>query len=161
MEPLSVEEYEKLAIEIYQHCDPTYMVVVNGCFDMMHAGHISLLKKAKSLGRRDPILIVGINSDESIRSLKGESRPIISQEERLFCIRELKCVDMAFIFDSVDFAPYLAVTPKCKFVKGGDYDCITEAESLALARNTGVWNTIDSDFATTTSGLVKKIQSFS
>lgn len=72
------------------------LVFTNGCFDIFHAGHLRLLKYAKSLGG---ILIVGINSDDSIKRIKGDDRPIISQNDRLNLLKELRCVDHVEIFD--------------------------------------------------------------
>lgn len=75
------------------------IVWVNGCFDVLHIGHIKLLKYAKSLGS---FLIVGIDSDDRIKKKKGENRPINPQLNRFEMITALKCVDTAVIFDSDD-----------------------------------------------------------
>ena len=77
------------------------MVVVftNGCFDILHRGHLEVLKFAKSLGDK---LIVGINSDKTIKMLKGEDRPINSQEDRKAILESLRFVDEVVIFDDVE-----------------------------------------------------------
>ena len=72
------------------------VVWTNGCFDLLHAGHIRTLQAAKGFGDR---LIVGINSDASIRRLKGPQRPLIPQEERAEIIAALACVDAVLVFD--------------------------------------------------------------
>lgn len=72
------------------------LVFSNGCFDILHAGHVDYLSKARETG---DALIVALNSDISVRSIKGEKRPIVPQEERAFIIANLKCVDFVTFFD--------------------------------------------------------------
>ncbi|MCX6149218.1 MAG: D-glycero-beta-D-manno-heptose 1-phosphate adenylyltransferase [Ignavibacteriales bacterium] len=72
------------------------VVFTNGCFDILHAGHVDYLNKAKTLG---DILIVGINSDSSMKIIKGDKRPIICQEERAILVSNLKAVDYVTFFD--------------------------------------------------------------
>lgn len=72
------------------------VVFTNGVFDLIHAGHVDYLTKAKALG---DILIVGMNTDESVRRIKGDKRPILNQEERAFIISSLKPVDYVIFFD--------------------------------------------------------------
>lgn len=93
-------------------------VFTNGCFDILHRGHIEYLQQSKKLGNK---LIVGINSDESVRKLKGPSRPINNQEDRATALSALSCVDAVFVFD--EDTPYdLIRTIKPDIItKGGDY----------------------------------------
>ena len=94
------------------------IVFTNGCFDLLHAGHINYLETAKNFG---DILILGLNSDRSITSLKGESRPINLQEDRAYILAALKVVDYVVIFD--EDTPYeliKSIQPHI-LVKGGDY----------------------------------------
>lgn len=96
----------------------TKTIFTNGCFDILHKGHIEYLKKSKSLGAK---LIVGLNSDSSIKKLKGNDRPFISQEDRKAVLESLDCVDEVIIFD--DETPYELIK-KIKpdiITKGGDY----------------------------------------
>jgi D-beta-D-heptose 7-phosphate kinase/D-beta-D-heptose 1-phosphate adenosyltransferase len=93
-------------------------VFTNGCFDILHKGHIDYLKKSKTLGAK---LIVGLNSDQSVKRLKGQSRPINNQEDRKAVLESLDCVDEVIIFD--DDTPYDLIN-KIKpsiITKGGDY----------------------------------------
>ena len=93
-------------------------VFTNGCFDILHAGHIDYLEKSRALGNK---LIVGINSDESVRKLKGLSRPINNQEDRKKMLEALRCVDEVIIFD--EDSPYELIgrlRPNI-LTKGGDY----------------------------------------
>lgn len=71
-------------------------VFTNGCFDILHSGHIRLLRYAKSLG---DTLIVGVNSDESVRRIKGENRPINKLKDRVDLLKELRCVDTVILFE--------------------------------------------------------------
>lgn len=94
------------------------IVFTNGCFDILHRGHVTYLSRAKSLG---DVLVVGVNSDESIRRLKGSGRPINSLEDRVQVLAGLSCVDLLIPFD--DDTPHeliRAIRPNV-FVKGGDY----------------------------------------
>ena len=96
------------------------MVVVftNGCFDILHAGHIEYLEKSKALGSK---LIVGLNSDNSVRKLKGSTRPINNQEDRKKMLEALRCVDEVIIFE--EDTPYQLISrlrPNI-LTKGGDY----------------------------------------
>ena len=92
-------------------------VFTNGCFDVLHRGHFELLKYCKSLG----YVIVGLNSDTSVRELKGPSRPVFSQEDRIFMLLSCKYVDEVHIFD--EDTPYNLIkqTKPDIIVKGGDY----------------------------------------
>lgn len=72
------------------------VVFTNGCFDILHAGHVDYLNKAKKLG---DVLIVGLNSDLSIKKIKGENRPIINENERAYVLANLKAVDYIILFD--------------------------------------------------------------
>ena len=95
------------------------IVFTNGCFDIVHIGHITLLKKAKSLG---DVLIVGLNSDVSVRKLKGKERPIVCQKDRAKVLDSIKYVDYVVVFD--ELTPYRVITeikPDI-LVKGKDYE---------------------------------------
>jgi len=94
------------------------VVFTNGCFDILHVGHVKYLEEAKSYG---DVLILGLNSDASVRRLKGETRPVNTQEDRAYILAALEAVDYVVIFD--DETPYeliKAVQPHI-LVKGGDY----------------------------------------
>ena len=109
-------EIAKLSQELKQKGKK--IVFTNGCFDLLHAGHISYLETAKNFG---DILILGLNSDRSITSLKGESRPINFQEDRAYILAALEVVDYVVIFD--EDTPYeliKSIQPHI-LVKGGDY----------------------------------------
>lgn len=94
------------------------IVFTNGCFDLLHVGHMYLLREAKKLG---DVLIVGLNSDASVRKLKGESRPIVPQQDRAEAIAALESVDYLVIFDEPDPLELLKAIRPDALVKGDDY----------------------------------------
>jgi len=93
------------------------VVLTNGCFDLLHVGHLRYLQAARRLGR----LVVGLNSDASVRRLKGESRPIVAADERAVLLAGLRCVDLVTIFDESDAAALLDALRPDVYVKGSDY----------------------------------------
>lgn len=95
------------------------IVFTNGCFDLIHSGHIELLEKARSLGTK---LIVGINSDVSASKIKGKMRPIISQNERAAILRGLRSVDEVRVFDELTPESLIKEIEPDVLVKGGDWD---------------------------------------
>ena len=95
------------------------VIFTNGCFDILHRGHIELLRYCRSLGDK---VIVGINSDESVKRLKGDQRPIFNQEDRKFILEAIEYVDKVLVF--TEDTPYnlmKKVRPDV-IVKGGDYN---------------------------------------
>lgn len=98
------------------------IVFTNGCFDIIHVGHINTLNFAKSVAGRHGAVVVGINSDESVTRLKGDARPITCEEERATVLMSLRSVDHVVSFD--EDTPYeliLKLMPDV-IVKGGDYE---------------------------------------
>lgn len=94
------------------------VVFTNGCFDILHVGHVSYLENAK---RQGDILIVGVNSDESTRRLKGSTRPINNENDRACMLSALKSVDYTVIFDEDTPEDLIAYLRPSIHVKGGDY----------------------------------------
>ncbi len=95
------------------------IVFTNGCFDILHAGHADYLNKAKSLG---DILVVGINSDASVRRIKGEKRPIMPQQMRAYLLDNLKPVDYVVIFEEDTPLELIKAIKPDVLVKGADWD---------------------------------------
>ena len=104
-------------------------VFTNGCFDVLHPGHIDLLERARKLGDR---LVVGLNSDVSVRALKGPGRPFVPQEQRAMMLRSLRSVDEVIIFDELTPERLIAELSPDVLVKGGDWpvDRIVGAEEV-------------------------------
>ena len=94
------------------------VVFTNGCFDILHLGHITYLEQARSLGKR---LIVGLNSDASVKKLKGETRPIFSEMARARVLAALECVDAVVLFEENTADNLLKALQPTIYTKGGDY----------------------------------------
>jgi rfaE bifunctional protein nucleotidyltransferase chain/domain len=94
------------------------VVATNGCFDVLHLGHVTYLQQSR---RHGDALIVGVNSDASVRILKGPDRPINSQEDRAAVLAALASVDAVLVFDQPDACSFLQAVRPDIYVKGGDY----------------------------------------
>lgn len=130
------------------------VVFTNGCFDILHAGHVDLLRKAKELG---DILIVGLNSDESISRIKGNNRPINSLEERIEVISALQYVDYVVVFEE-DTPKNLIEMIKPNFlVKGGDYLIEDIVGADFVRKNNGEVITIPFSHYTSTTKILDKL----
>ena len=108
------------------------LVFTNGCFDLLHPGHVALLTRARALGDR---LVVGLNSDASVRSIKGPGRPLIPQDDRAAMLLALRPVDEVIVFDEPTPARLIGELKPDVLVKGGDWriEQIVGAD-LVLAR---------------------------
>lgn len=105
------------------------IVTTNGCFDLVHVGHLRYLQAAKALG---DVLIVAINADASVRGLKGDLRPVVSESDRAELIAGLACVDFTVIFHGETPIPELQAILPNVHVKGGQYTVETLPEAPAL-----------------------------
>ncbi len=94
------------------------IVFTNGCFDLLHVGHTRYLARAR---REGDLLVVGLNSDRSVRSLKGPTRPLIPQEERAELLAALECVDYVVVFDADTPLELIKLFSPDVLVKGGDW----------------------------------------
>ena len=110
------------------------IVFTNGCFDIIHLGHIRYLREAKSKG---DVLIIGLNSDESVRKIKGEKRPIMEQEERAEILASLEMVDFVVIFDETAPDELIKLIRPDVHIKGGDYQSPDELPEAELVRSLG------------------------
>jgi rfaE bifunctional protein nucleotidyltransferase chain/domain len=109
---------ELLAIRGEYRCAGRTVAWTNGCFDVVHAGHVRSLQAAAALA---DVLIVGVNSDESVRRLKGSGRPILAQEDRVALLAALECVDHVVLFEEDTPEAILALLQPDVHVKGDDY----------------------------------------
>lgn len=109
---------EAISAAAILHSRHKRLVLTNGVFDLLHMGHVDYLTKAKALG---DTLLVGINSDETVRRLKGPHRPFIPGEERAALVAALRCVDASFLFDDFTADSLLRDLKPAIYVKGGDY----------------------------------------
>src|SRR5205814_9777530 len=93
------------------------LVATNGCFDLLHVGHVRYLQAARALG---DFLAVGLNSDDSVRELKGIGRPITSENDRAELLAALQCVDLVTVFPQIRATQFIAAVRPAIYVKGGD-----------------------------------------
>jgi len=94
------------------------IVFTNGCFDILHVGHVRYLEAARSEG---DLLVVGLNSDSSVRSIKGERRPLVNQDQRAKVLASLACVDYVVVFDEPDPLRLIRAVKPDILVKGADW----------------------------------------
>ncbi|PIP92883.1 MAG: D-glycero-beta-D-manno-heptose 1-phosphate adenylyltransferase [Bdellovibrio sp. CG12_big_fil_rev_8_21_14_0_65_39_13] len=131
------------------------IVFTNGCFDILHSGHVHYLNEAKALG---DVLFVGLNSDASVKRLKGEDRPVNDEKERQYVLSNLKAVDFVEIFS--EDTPYdliKEVHPNI-LVKGGDWKPENIVGSDIVLKNGGQVISLKFIEGRSTTGIIKKIQ---
>ena len=130
---VSVEELAQIAKEM--RAAGKRLVVTNGCFDLLHLGHVRYLRAARALG---DVLAVGLNGDQSVRELKGADRPINNERDRAEVIAALEDVDFVAIFPEVRATRFLKTVAPEIYVKGGDYTSDTlNAEERAVMEKSG------------------------
>ena len=115
------------------------IVFTNGCFDVLHFGHVYYLMEAKKLG---DLLVIGLNSDSSVRRLKGNSRPINGEKERAFVLAALSCVDYVVVFEEDTPKELIEIVNPDVLVKGGDYKLEDIVGADFVTRNGGIVTTI-------------------
>jgi rfaE bifunctional protein nucleotidyltransferase chain/domain len=133
------------------------IVFTNGCFDLLHIGHIRYLQAAHDMG---DILLVGLNTDESVRTLsKGNGRPIVPQGQRAEVLAALACVDYVVLFDEPDPGQLIADLQPDVLVKGGDWKLEQIVGRESVEARGGIVRTVPLIPDISTTNLVKKIQS--
>jgi D-beta-D-heptose 7-phosphate kinase/D-beta-D-heptose 1-phosphate adenosyltransferase len=134
------------------------IVFTNGCFDILHAGHVRYLKKARTLG---DVLVVGLNSDKSVRAIKGPTRPVVGQKDRAEVLSGLECVDYITVFgESTPFKLIKAVRPDV-LVKGADWKAGNIVGSDFVGSYGGKTVTASLVKGRSTSGIIGKISRMS
>ncbi|SNZ04008.1 FMN adenylyltransferase [Persephonella hydrogeniphila] len=129
------------------------IVFTNGCFDIIHAGHVDYLEKAKKLG---DILIVGLNSDASVRRIKGKDRPVNIQEHRKRVLEALKPVDLVIIFDEDTPEKLIKQIKPDVLVKGGDWKIENIVGADFVRSYGGQVKTIDFVYDISTTKIIQK-----
>ncbi len=131
------------------------VVFTNGCFDILHAGHIASLTEA---ARHGDVLVIGVNADASIRGLKGENRPVNNEQSRALLLASLSMVDAVTIFDHPTPLNLICSIMPDVLVKGGDYKVeeIAGAKEVIAAGGEVVINPILPDYSTTS--IIQRIQ---
>ncbi|MDE0634473.1 MAG: D-glycero-beta-D-manno-heptose 1-phosphate adenylyltransferase [Candidatus Poribacteria bacterium] len=125
----------ELALHLQQaKADGNVVVTTNGCFDVLHLGHLRYLQAARQLG---DLLVVAVNSDSSVKELKGENRPLVPEDERAEMLAGLECVDYVVIFPESTPIELLAELKPSIHVKGGDYKLEQLVEREVVEENGG------------------------
>src|SRR5881392_471645 len=132
------------------------LVATNGCFDLLHVGHVRYLQAARALGDS---LAVGLNGDRSVRELKGKGRPIVAERDRAEILAALQCVDLVTIFHELRATQFIAASHPAIYVKGGDYssETLNEEERAVLNNIDAEIRFIPFEAGYSTSGLLEQI----
>lgn len=134
--------------------DHLKVVFTNGCFDILHRGHVEYLKKAKTSG---DLLIVGLNSDSSVKKLKGDKRPILPQEDRAEILASLEMVDYVCIFEEETPQKIIEALIPDVLVKGGDYTKKKIVGKKVVESHGGRVFTVKEVKGKSTKSIIKKI----
>ena len=130
-----IHDISKLATILQQaKAEGAVVVTTNGCFDVLHLGHLRYLQAARQLG---DMLVVAVNSDTSVRELKGENRPLVPEGERAEMLAGLECVDYVVIFPELTPISLLSELKPSIHVKGGDYKLEQLIEKNIVEANGG------------------------
>jgi D-glycero-beta-D-manno-heptose 1-phosphate adenylyltransferase len=150
---LSVEQLAKRAEEIRR--EGRKLVLTNGCFDLLHVGHVRYLEQARELG---DFLVIAVNGDESVRALKGVGRPITPEAERAEVLAALACVDFVTIFHRQRATEVIEAVRPAIYVKGGDYTAqsLNPEELAALKRVEAAVEILPLVAGKSTSALLKR-----
>lgn len=151
---LSREELKKVRAQL--KAENKKVVFTNGCFDLIHSGHVDYLLKSKQLG---DVLIVALNTDESVQRIKGEKRPILNQNERAFIVSNLKPVDYVTFFDEDTPAEIIADLIPDILVKGADWSLDKIIGRDVVEANGGEVKTIEFVNDQSTSKIIQTILS--
>ena len=132
------------------------IVATNGCFDLLHVGHVRYLQAARALGEA---LIVGLNGDHSVYDLKGAGRPITNQNDRAEILAALECVDLVTVFPEIRATKFLTTVRPAVYVKGGDYtsETLDQEERVILKEIGAAIRLIPFETGYSTSGLIEQI----
>ena len=136
------------------HQEGKTVVTTNGCFDILHVGHIRYLEKTKSFG---DYLIVLLNSDKSVKSIKGPTRPINSELDRAEVLSALRCVDYVVLFDEDSPRNLLDEMKPDVYTKGADYNMDTLPEADIMKKNRTKVEFIDFVEGKSTTSIIKKM----
>ncbi|CAN5444348.1 adenylyltransferase/cytidyltransferase family protein [soil metagenome] len=133
------------------------LVLTNGCFDLIHVGHVRYLQQARELG---DVLVVAINGDDSVRALKGADRPLNSAADRAEILAAFACVNLVTIFPEVRATAVIAAVQPAIYVKGGDYtvESLNPEEVAALQKVGAEIKTLPLVPGRSTTGLIDRMQ---
>ena len=146
-------ELKELVCKLKQ--DKKTVVFTNGCFDILHVGHVRYLRESAKLG---DILILGLNSDSSIKRLKGKNRPINTQNDRAEVLCALSCVDYVIVFDEDTPENLIEQIKPDIYTKGADYTLDTLKEALIVKKNGGKVEFIELVEGKSTTNTISKMK---
>ncbi len=149
----SIDELQTIANEM--KANQELLVFTNGCFDLLHIGHVRYLQKAAQLGDK---LVVAVNSDSSVQELKGKGRPLVKEKDRLELLSALEMIDYLVLFSDIDCQKLLEVIEPPIYVKGGDYRIEDLPEAEVVYDYGGKIVLITKIKGRSTSDLIKKIR---
>jgi len=148
----SLEEIVSIRAQIRRQ--RTKLVFTNGCFDILHVGHVRYLNRARALGDS---LVVAVNSDRTVRLLKGKGRPVIPEMERAEILAALACVDYVFIFDDPTPQEVIDAIVPDVLVKGADWDISEIVGRETVERNGGAVRNVDLVEGSSTTGIITMV----
>ena len=145
---------------LYKHCNSwralgKKIVFTNGCFDILHRGHLDYLARAADFGN---ILVIGVNTDASVKRLKGDSRPLVNEQDRLFQLASLVYVDAVCLFDEDTPQELIEIVKPDVLAKGGDYTINTIVGADFVAKTGGRVEVIPFVEGYSTTGLIDNIK---
>ena len=151
---ISVEELSRISEKL--RSEGKRLVVTNGCFDLLHLGHVRYLEAARKLG---DALAVGVNGDASVCALKGEGRPLNNENDRAQVLAALRSVDYVTVFPEVRAMEFLARVRPAVYVKGGDYkpETLNAEERAALEKIGAEIRIIPFEPGYSTSSLIERM----
>ncbi len=155
---LVIDKKEASTIIKKIHDEGKKIVFTNGCFDVLHLGHVKFLEKAKSLG---DLLIVGINNDSSVTHLKGEGRPLINEQDRAKIVAALHSVDYVLVFSEDTPKELISFLKPDIHVKGGDYQIEDLPERTEVEKCGGEIIILPYFEGKSTTNIIKKISNLS
>ncbi len=148
----SLEEIVRLRVKLRE--SGQRLVFTNGCFDILHVGHVRYLNRARALGDR---LVVALNSDLSVRRIKGELRPVVPEMERAEVLAALASVDYLFLFDDVTPQRIIDAIVPDVLVKGSDWEISRVVGRETVERAGGAVLTVPMVEGSSTSGIIRKV----
>ena len=155
MDKEKVVSFDKIKIVISKEkAKNNKIVFTNGCFDIIHAGHINYLSHARSFG---DFLVLGLNSDKSIKKIKGANRPVVEQGQRAIVLSALTCIDCIVIFDQEDPESLIKEVVPDVLVKGADWEEDKIIGADFVKKNGGIIKRVKFEQDISTTRIIKRI----
>lgn len=148
----SLEEIIRIRMQLRQ--EGKKLVFTNGCFDILHVGHVRYLNQARTLG---DALVVAVNSDRTVRQIKGKERPVVSEMERAEILAALACVDYVFIFDDPTPQQVIDAIIPDVLVKGADWAISEIVGRETVEKNGGTVRNINLVEGSSTTGIITRV----